>query len=392
MRRRVQIHLEIRGRVMRQMTYVSTGVLEWREAPEPTLQSPQEAIVRPFIAARCDGDTLPLFSNVTRLMKFASVTQSLDPIVGDVLGEDPFKGPFAFGHECVAEVLECGEDVRSVAKGDKVIVPWAISCGYCFNCNHGLTSKCTNAGKTAIASYGFGKAMGPWGGVVSDKVRVPYADAMLVAVPATLDPLAVASASDNIPDAWRTVGPHLRRYPGAPVLIVGGRACSIGLYAAGIAVAMGSSRVDYLDTSRSRLEIAEELGANAVEIPPRSGWLQEQVPINGGPYLISVDANISAGSLNYALRSLAPGGICTGVGYYFPNTIPLPLIQMYVNSSTLHVGVSNPRADLPAVLELMQTGCFRPEKVTTLVASWDDAPEAFLQRTTKVAVKRDPLY
>jgi alcohol dehydrogenase len=182
----------------------------------------------------------------------------------------------------VAEVVECGGNVKSVKRGDRVIVPWAISCGHCFNCDHNLTSKCTNSGDTLFAGYGFGSAMGPWGGAISDKLRVPYADAMLVAVPADLDPVAIASASDNMPDGWRTVAPHLQRYPGAPVLVIGGAARSIGLYAAGIAVALGSSRVDYLDSSRARLDIAHSLGATPVQIPRKAGWFRKHAPLRAG--------------------------------------------------------------------------------------------------------------
>jgi alcohol dehydrogenase len=94
--------------------------------------------------------------------------------------------------------------VSAFKRGDKVIVPWAISCGGCFNCKSGLTSKCSDAGDTYLSAYGFGQSMGPWGGMVSDLVRVPFADAMLVPVPEDIDPVSLASASDNIPDGWRT--------------------------------------------------------------------------------------------------------------------------------------------------------------------------------------------
>jgi alcohol dehydrogenase len=312
----------------------------------------------------------------------------IDPITADALGDAPFKGPYAIGHECVAEVVECGEAVSQARRGDIVIVPWAISCGRCFNCTHDLTSKCENGGGNVLAGYGFGHAMGPWGGLVSERVRVPYADAMLVRVPAGLDPVAVASASDNIPDGWRMVAPALERYPGAPVLVVGGGARSIGLYAAGIAVALGAERVDYLDSDRERLEIAASLGARPLERPRGTRWLSRHASRGSGRYLISADATASTAGLDYALRSLAPGGICTGVGYYFARRAPVPLMHMYLNSSTLHVGVSHARANLPAVLELLQAGSFKPEKVTTLLADWDDAPAAFLARTTKVVVRR----
>jgi len=376
---------------MQQLTFVGKGALEWRDAREPALQSAREAIVRPFVAARCDGDHLPLFNSVTTPINLGLALHYLDPIVRDLFGEQPFRGPYAFGHECVAEVVACGSDVRNVKRGDTVIVPWSISCGHCVSCGHGLTSKCSNSGDTLIAAYGFGGAMGDWGGAVSDSLRVPYADAMLVPVPAGVDPVALASASDNIPDGWRTVAPHLQRYPGAHVLIVGGAARSIGLYAAGIAVALGAARVDYLDRSRARLEIARSLGANPVQVPATGSWYRKNAPRRGGDYLISVDASASVAGLNFALRSLAPGGICTGVGYYFAPKAALSLMQMYANCSTLHVGISHPRADLPPLLELMQSGRFRPEKVTTLVADWDDAPRAFLERTTKVVVRRAPL-
>ena len=58
---------------MQQLTYVKKRVLEWREAPEPTLRSPQEAIVRPFVAARCDSDIVPLFHNPTTPMKLGLI-------------------------------------------------------------------------------------------------------------------------------------------------------------------------------------------------------------------------------------------------------------------------------------------------------------------------------
>jgi hypothetical protein len=61
---------------------------------------------------------------------------------------------------------------------------------------------------------------------------------------------------------------------------------------------------------------------------------------------------------------------------------------MFTNSTTLKIGVSHARADLPAVVELIAKGSFEPLKVATLIADWDDAPEAFTTRTTKVIVRR----
>ncbi len=379
---------------MRQLTYLKKNTLAWWDVPDPVLQLPTDVIVRPLAAARCDGDKVFLFNDVTRPIKLGMALHYLDPVNRDLLGHDPYKGPFAVGHECVGEVYACGEEVKNFKRGDKVIVPWAISCGSCAHCHLGLTSKCLDAGDTLLSAFGFGKGMGMWGGMVSDFIRVPYADQLLVAIPEGVDPLSVASASDNIPDGWRTVAPYLKRRPQAPVLIVGGGAESIGLYAVAIAIAMGSSKVDYVDHQVQRLEIAERLSAIAIEVPKakRAAWYRQHAPRIKGNYPISVDASAHADGLRYAIRSLAPGGTCTCVGYYFQKSTGIPLMQMFANDSTLHTGISHPRATLDEVLALIASKRFKPEAITTLLASWDDAEQAYLERTTKVVVHRSSAF
>ena len=381
---------------MKQLTYLKKNVLQWWNVPEPELQLPTDVIVRPLAAARCDADKIFLFNNITRPMQVGLALHYLDPVTIDLLGKNPFQGPIPVGHECVAEVVSCGDAVSAFQRGDKVIVPWAISCGSCSHCLSSLTSKCLEAGDTFISGYGFGEPMGSWGGMVSDLLRVPYADHMLVRLPAGIDPVSVASASDNIPDAWRTVAPLLKQKPGAPVLVVGGAAPSIGLYAVGIAIALGSEQVTYVDYDLCRLEIAADWGAHSVQIPQkerhRSKWYRQQAPRRSGVYPISVDASARPDGLRYAIRSLAPGGTCTSVGFYFQKKTSLPLMQMYTNDATFHTGISHPRADLPEVLDLIASGKFKPEKVTTVLANWEDASEAYLERTTKVVVHRPALF
>lgn len=378
---------------MQQLTCIRKNTLEWRDVPAPVLTTPEAALVRPFVAARCDGDPLFLHRDLAWAMNAGAAVHYLDPVVPALLGTRPFAGPIAVGHEGVAQVIEVGANVRHFKVGDVVIVPWAISCGSCAHCRIGLSSRCRAHDATLLSAYGFGRAMGDFGGMVSDCLNVPHADAMLVAVPHGVNPLAVASASDNIPDGWRCVGPPLRERPGAPVLVVGGAAQSIGLYAAGLAVALGSTRVDYMDWQRERLDIAAAFGANPVAIPKsgRSKWLKRRAPVVCGDFPIAVDASANPDGLRYALRALAPGGVCTSVGYYFQKGTAIPLMQMYANDSTLRTGVSHARAALPEVLALIAGGRFDPARVTTLVADWDDAPLAFLERTTKVVVQRAPL-
>jgi len=350
-----------------------------------------DAVVRPFVAARCDGDPLFLQRDAGRMLLLGAKLHICDDAFGSPRS-NPLIGPFAYGHECVAEVTHCGSAVQRFAVGDVVSVPWAISCGNCPECAAGLTSKCRALrAERAVSAFGFGAGFGRHGGMVSDALRVPFADAMLVRVPSNVDPLAAASASDNLPDAYRTVAPHLLRTPGAPVLIVGGSAKSIGLYAAGIAKALGASRVDYLDSSKTRLALAEQLGANPIAVTRTEPWYRRGESLLSGGYPISVDASSTAAGLSYAIGALAPGGTCTGIGFYLRRTTPLPLWKMYLKCATLRIGFSHPRADLPAVLQLLENGLFDPGKVNTLVADWADAPHALLERTTKVVLRRARL-
>lgn len=378
---------------MRELNFIRAGHLEWRERPDPVLVEPSDALVRPFVAGRCDGDTLPLHRSVSRPMQAGLKVGLIDPSVGHIVGQVPFAGPFGIGHECIAQVTAIGHDVTDLVVGDIVVVPWAVSCGTCEECRLGLTAKCSTLGSDSpgktLAAFGFGPSTGVWGGMVADSLRIPFADHMLVKLPDGLDPLRVAAASDNLSDAWRAIVPPLRQRPGGRVLVIGGGGQSIGLYAAGLAVAHGASVVDYLDDRDARLDVADVFGANVHRVPKsRRRSLLSSIP---GRYDVVVEASSANQGLRDALRALRPGGICTGTGYYVNTGTPLPVMDMYATSASLHVGVSHVRPVLPELLDFVATTGFAAERVTSLLADWDDAPEAYAAHTTKVVLHRDPL-
>jgi alcohol dehydrogenase len=165
-----------------------------------------------------------------------------------IFGETPFQFPMHLGHECVAEVVE-GPD--RFAPGDRVVVPFQISCGTCERCRRGLTGNCESV--PPLSMYGFGALGGEWGGMLSDLALVPYAEAMLVPLPEGVDPAVVPSAADNITDGWRAVAPPLAELPGADVLVAGGAARSVSLYAVDAALALGAASVTYVDTDPCQL-------------------------------------------------------------------------------------------------------------------------------------------
>ncbi|MDX2169805.1 MAG: alcohol dehydrogenase catalytic domain-containing protein [Deltaproteobacteria bacterium] len=367
---------------MRELAFLAPGRLAWREVPTPRLQGDGEALVRPLAVARCDLDRAILRGEAPFR---GALLHWLRNHLPDAIGQQrlfrnaPFKGPYAFGHECVAEVLAVGDAVHGVQPGDRVLVPFQISCGDCARCRHGLTASCTSV--PARSMYGFGALGGHgWGGVLSECVRVPFADAMLVPLPAGADPAALASAGDNVGDGWRTVAPHLAARPGATVLVVGGGAVSVGLYAAACAVALGAERVDYVDQDPTRLQIAARLGATTIDAP----FTAERPSL----YPITVDASADPTGLTRALLSTEPGGTCTSVGIYYTPDTPMPLRSMYGTGITFITGRVHARAVLPSVLELTCCGRLHPELVTTVTASWDDAPEALLDSGPKVVITR----
>ncbi|WP_446663935.1 zinc-dependent alcohol dehydrogenase [Flexivirga sp. B27] len=377
----------------RELTYVAPGRLEWRDRPDPQLQAGTDALVRPFVAGRCDGDVLPLHHSVSRAMQAGVKLHLIDPVISDITGAVPFRGTFGIGHECIAQVTSVGEDVQDLRVGDVVVVPWSVSCGECRECRRGITAKCSTTRElspgSALAAFGFGPSCGPWGGVVTDSLRVPYADRMLVKVPHGLDPLRVAAAADNLSDAWRSVAPALGESADGSVLVIGGGSRSIGLYAAGLAVALGATQVDYIDDDADRLATADALGATVREVSRRR-WTSVRSAITR-TYDVAVEASSTEQGLRDALRALGPGGVCTATGYYVGAGTKLPVMDMYATSATLKAGVSNVRPRLPELLDFVARSDFPAEKVTSTLLPWEDAPDGYAAHTTKLVLHREPL-
>src|SRR4051794_25529793 len=131
------------------LTYVGANELEWRDSPPRELESDGAALVRPIAVATCDLDALI------------------------VSGGSPFPAPFVIGHEGVAEVVDVGDRVTSFTPGQRVIVPFQVSCGTCAPCLDGRTANCATVPWSSTYGFGFGDAY--WGGFLDELVNVPYA-------------------------------------------------------------------------------------------------------------------------------------------------------------------------------------------------------------------------
>src|SRR5436305_1055997 len=134
---------------MRQLTCTAPHQIEWRDVPEPHLEGDTEALVRPLAVARCDID---LFLTS---------------------GFVPLRGPFALGHEAVAEVVDVGDSVPGLTKGQRTVVSFEVSCGSCRSCRAGHTANCDRY--PVLSDYGMQPLSGvEYGGMLSDIVRVSH--------------------------------------------------------------------------------------------------------------------------------------------------------------------------------------------------------------------------
>lgn len=344
---------------MRQLTFIKPGLFEWHDVPTPRLVAETDAIVRPLAVARCD----------------------LDLYIA--LGVVNYPGPFAFGHETVAEVIDAGKD-SGLIPGDRVVVPFQLSCGKCRNCLRGLTNSCLE--------YPFGAAYGlkptsgtEFGGALSDAMRIPHADHMLVKLPEGMDPVMAASVSDNIADGWRGVARPLEERPGGTVLVIGGLAQSVGIYAAGAAVALGASRVLYLDDNADRRSRASALGATTEALALHEG----RVPTE--QFDIVVEAAGDATALAFGVKSCAPNGVLTSVAIHLDQATPMPLTKAYYKGFTFHTGRVHSRMTFPNALNCVACGKFHVDKVTHRLCRFDDAADAMTDMGPKVVFTVEDL-
>ena len=337
---------------MQQLTYLAPNQLAWREVPDARLDSDHAAIVRPLAVARCD----------------------IDLLLGT--GLIPGKQPYALGHECTAEILELGAAVRGLEIGQRVVVSFQLSCGTCRKCLAGHTAICERY--PLLSDYGMQPLSGiEYGGMLADRVKVPFANAMLQPFAAKLDPVALASVSDNVLDGYRGVARHLAARPGSNVLVVSHGYPSIPLYAVQAAVALGAARVDFASDDEAALTHAAKLGAT----PLHTNFKQR-----GERYPIVVDGGFKAEGFAFAVDSTEDEGIFQSLGYMFGD-VPLPFGKLYTRGMQIHVGRTHAAALLPEVVKLIEAGRLDPSAVTTRVVGREEAVRAYLEPTAKLIVR-----
>lgn len=221
---------------MKAVSYEGERRMAVSDRPKPKLQEPTDAILRVTTSGICGSD-LHMYDGRTPLDK------------GTVVG-----------HEIMGVIEEVGEAVRSIQPGDRVVLPFNVSCGYCHNCYRGNTHACLTMNQQPHAAYGYA-GMGPYAGGQAEYVLVPYADFNALKLPGKPgdeyeDDFLLLS--DVFPTAYHAT--ELAAVtPGKTVAVFG--AGPVGLLAAYSSILRGASEVYSVDRVKSRLEKAREFGA-----------------------------------------------------------------------------------------------------------------------------------
>lgn len=226
---------------MKALVFRDVGKMVVEEVPDPKIEQPGDCIVRVTSAAICGSD-LHMYE-----------------------GRTSAKPPMVFGHEILGVVEEVGSGVAVVKKGDRVSLPFNVSCGFCFNCSRGFMNACLTTNPEAPGG-GYGYAgLGPYRGGQAQFVRVPFADYNCLNLPGTPHDQwenDFAMLADVFPTGYHSAV-MAAVAPGKSVAIFG--AGPVGYMAALSAKIMGASEIYVVDRAPRRLQMAAELGAVAID-------------------------------------------------------------------------------------------------------------------------------
>src|SRR2546430_4683288 len=250
-----------------------------------------------------------------------------------------------FGHEFTGTVVEAGASVKHLRRGDRVVVPFNISCGSCFYCSRGLSANCENTNPNSdVASgvYGYSHITGGYEGGQAEYVRVPFADVGPMKIPDDMEEEEVLFLSDILPTGYQ--GAEMGEIKGGETVVVFG--CGpVGLFAMKSAWLLGAGRVLAVDHVDYRLDFARRYaGVEAVnlkKVPDIVAWLKDQFEGRGPDGVIEavglgaegrkvhrllglgfVQAGVPV-AINWAIQTGRKGGNVSIIGVYGPPSDPV---------------------------------------------------------------------
>ncbi|HST72856.1 zinc-dependent alcohol dehydrogenase [Kocuria sp.] len=348
---------------MKALTWQAKRSVSVEEVPDPRIQEPTDAIVRITSSGICGSD-LHLY---------------------EVLGPFMDKGD-VIGHEPMGIVEEVGSAVTNIKAGDRVVIPFNISCGHCFMCTSGLQSQCETTQvreyNSGCAIYGYSRMYGSVPGGQAEYLRVPHADYGPIKVPQTGEDERYLYLSDVVPTAWQAV-----QYAAPPE---GGTLAVLGLGPIGQMSARIGRHLGYrvlaVDPVAERRAMAERHGVETLDLHPGVGdELRERTGGRGPDAVVDAVGMEAHGSpvagaahqavgllpgplarkametvgtdrlnaLNTAIDAVRRGGTISLSGVYGGTKSPLPLLTMFDKQIQLRMGQCNVKKWIDDLLPLV---------------------------------------
>lgn len=365
---------------MKAVTYQGHKNMEVREVNDPTIEESTDAIIKITASGICGSD-LHLYHQ------------------GDL-----FMDPgFVIGHEPMGIVEEVGKDVKTLKKGDRVVIPFNIGCGDCFYCDNHMESQCDNSNQSPAnwkmdngGLFGFGGMHGNhWGGQ-AEYLRVPFADFSSFKVPdSDLKDEQVLFLSDVVPTAYWSVE-HAGVKSGDTVIVLG---CGpIGLMAQKFAKLKGAKRVIAIDNVQHRLDHAKKYnGAEVYNFDEEQeiGKLLKEKTRGGADVVIDcvgMDGQVAQDDLEISSNSAQRGNISPIItaaesvrkfgtiqltGIYGSPADNFPLDLIFNRNVQVKSGQAPVIHQMPKLYEMIKNEVFDPTEIITHTMPLEEAKQAY---------------
>ncbi len=380
---------------MKAVVWQGPGKIDLQEVPDPRIEQPSDAVVRLTMSAICGTDLHMIRGTMPGM------------IAGTVLG-----------HEGVGVVEAVGADVRGFRPGDRVVIPSTIGCGNCSYCRSGYYSQCDNAnpnGPSAGTSFfGGPQSTGPFNGLQAGYARIPFASANLIPLPEAVTDEQAIILSDIYPTAW--FGAQCAEVSRGDTVAVFG--CGpVGQLAIASAWRFGAGRVIAVDDVASRLEMARNQHAEAVDFGNEDpvgviGDLTRGIGVDRVIDAVGVDsysgdpederegeiAEASGGgetawehgsapsqAAQWTVESVAKAGSIGIIGVYPPTVQTWPMGAAMQKNLTIKMGNCPHRAIIPQLVDMVAGGVSDPAESLTQTRPVDDVLEAY-----RILDRREP--
>lgn len=360
---------------MKAVVYKGPYEVAVEDVEDPKIQDPSDVIVRITSTAICGSD-LHMYE-----------------------GRTDAEPGITFGHENMGVVEEVGSGVASVKKGDRVVMPFNVACGFCDNCRAGKSAFCLTVNDPGMAGGAYGYVgMGPYSGGQAEYLRVPFADYNCVPLPeGDKHEKDFAMLADIFPTGYHSTELAGVK-PGETVAVYG--AGPVGQMAAYSALLKGASRVFVVDNKSDRLDIAKNIGAEPINFEDGDPAQQihdavQAYGVDRGIDAVGYQATVSSGEeqpaivLNQLVDTVRHTGGLGIVGLYLPSDPGAPnehaakgellfrIGRFFEKGQSMGTGQADAKRYAHKLRDLIIAGRAEPSFVVSQELPLNEAPDAY---------------